>query len=99
MVAWMNRIPQGTIVAAALQGCQTPYAIPEVAEAFLTIGATETVGPRYGGCSHSVIGVKGAPMQTALEASGPGNSWLRAAPDWRTLALAVDSAMWERQEK
>jgi hypothetical protein len=99
MIAWIAAIPQGSIVAAALQGCETPYLIAEVAEAFLTIGATAIVGPRYGGCSHAVIGVKGAGRFTALDLSGPGNAWLRAAPDRRTLALAVDSVTWERKDK
>jgi hypothetical protein len=99
MVAWMAGVPQGSIVAAALQGCQTPYLIPEVAQAFNAIGATATVGPRYGGCSHAVIGVQGAASGTALEASGPGNAWLRVAPDRRTLALAVDLVTWERKDQ
>ncbi len=72
--------------------------ITEVAEAFLTIGATATVGKKTD-CSHAVIGVKGAASGTALEAYSPAGSWLRAAPDRRTLAMAVDKVTWERMER
>jgi hypothetical protein len=98
MVAWMAGVPTGSIVAAALQGCETPYLIPEVAAAFASIGATATVGPRGGACSHAAIGVQGAAPGTAPEASGPENAWLRVAPDLRTLALAVDWVTWEREK-
>jgi hypothetical protein len=97
MIAWIGAIPQGSIVAAALQGCQTPYMITEVAEALLTIGASGTVG-RKTDCSHAIIGVKGARTGLAMDATSLGNAWLRAAPDRRTLAIAVDSVTWERME-
>ena len=91
MVAWMGAIPQGSIVAVALQGCQTPYMITEVAEAFLTIGAYGHGRAPNGRLLARRHRRQGCCLGTALEAySGPGSSWLRAAPDWRTLAMAVD---------
>jgi hypothetical protein len=45
--------------------------------------------------SHALIGVKGAAPGTALEATGPDGSWLRVAPDRRTLAIALDTLNWE----
>jgi hypothetical protein len=98
MVAWMASIPQGSIVAGALLGCQTPYLITEVAEAFVTVGASATIGPKSD-CSHAVIGIKGASSGTALEAYSPAGSWLRAAPDRRTLAMAVDKVTWEQLDR
>jgi hypothetical protein len=50
------------------------------------------------GWSHALIGVKGAAPGTALEVAGPDQGWLRAAPDRRTLAIAVDLVLWERVE-
>jgi hypothetical protein len=47
------------------------------------------------GWSHSIIGVKGAAPGTAMEEAGPGDGWLRVAPDRRTLAIAVDTLRWE----
>jgi len=42
--------------------------------------------------SHAIIGVKGAALGTALEASAEGNSYLHMGrnPDDRTLSVAVD---------
>jgi hypothetical protein len=31
-----------------------------------------------------------------MEAAGPDNGWLRVAPDPRTLAVAVDTILWEQ---
>jgi len=99
MVAWMADIPQGTIVAVALQGCQTPYLIDKAAEQFVTIGASAYVGNRPG-CGQAVIGVKGAPMCAAAGIScGAEGNWQRAAPDLRTLAIAVDEVVWERLDR
>ena len=95
MVAWMGSIPQGSIVAGALQGCQTPYLVPAVAEALHSVGATGTVGPK-GDCSHAFIGVKDPARRPALEAYAQDGSWLRAAPDRRTLAMALDRLTWQR---
>jgi hypothetical protein len=46
--------------------------------------------------SHAVIGVKGAAPGTVMEAAGPDSGWLRVAPDRRTLAVAVDTILWEQ---
>jgi len=45
-----------------------------------------------------IIGVKGAAPGMAMEVAGPGDAWLSVAPDRRTLAIAVDSILWEQQE-
>ncbi|HNS50124.1 MAG TPA: interleukin-like EMT inducer domain-containing protein [Anaerolineae bacterium] len=95
MVAWMGSIPPGSIVAGALQGCQTPYLVTGVAEALLSVGATGTVGPKAD-CSHAFIGVKDPARRSGLEAYASGGSWLRVAPDRRTLAMALDRVTWER---
>jgi hypothetical protein len=50
------------------------------------------------GWSHAIIGVKGATPGTALEAAGPETGWLRVEPDRRTLAVALDSVVWEQEQ-
>jgi hypothetical protein len=45
-----------------------------------------------------VVGVKGAAPGTALEVAGPDTGWLRVAPDRRTLAIALDTVVWEQAE-
>ena len=90
-------VPEGRIVAVALQGDGAALLTGEALAAFGEIGAQ--ADPRgTTGWSHAIIGVKGAEAGTALEAAGPEGGWLRVAPDWRTLAVAVDSILWERQE-
>ena len=46
--------------------------------------------------SFAVVGFQGAVPGTALEEAGPGEGWLRVAPDRRTLAIAVDTIGWEQ---
>jgi hypothetical protein len=95
MAAWLADLPSGTIVAGALQGCATPYLVPGVAEALHSVGATGTLGPKAD-CSHAFIGVKDPARRPALEARAEGSSWLRAAPDRRTLAMALDRLTWQQ---
>jgi hypothetical protein len=91
MVDFITAIPQGQIVAVAVKGDGA---------ANLTAEAVEALGSLGGGIdlrdtqdlSHALIGVKGAPRGTALEASGEGNSYLHVGknPDERTLSVALD---------
>jgi hypothetical protein len=87
-------VPEAQIVVVALQGDGTVHLSEAAMAAFRTIGGQ--VDPRENpGWSHALIGVKGAAPGTALETSGPESGWLRVAPDWRTLAVAVDAITWE----
>jgi hypothetical protein len=94
LAAFVEAIPQGRIVAVALQGDGAANLTAEAVAAFGALGAQ--ADPRgSSGWSHAIIGVKGSPPGTALEAAGPENGWLRVAPDRRTLAVAVDGVAWE----
>jgi hypothetical protein len=87
-------VPEAQIVVVAMQGDGTAYLPEAVVTAFRTIGGQ--VDPRENpGWSHAIIGVKEAAPGAALETSGPESGWLRVAPDWRTLAVAVDTITWE----
>jgi hypothetical protein len=90
-------VPQGQIVAVALQA----DGAARLNEA--TVGALHSIGgqadPRgTSGWSHALVGVKGAAPGTALEVAGPNTGWLRVAPDRRTLAIALDTVVWEQAE-
>ncbi|MGD8820182.1 MAG: interleukin-like EMT inducer domain-containing protein [Anaerolineae bacterium] len=90
-------VPQGQIVVVALQA-DGAARLNETA-----IGALHSIGgqadPRgSSGWSHAVVGVKGAAPGTALEVAGPDTGWLRVAPDRRTLAIALDTVVWEQAE-
>ncbi|MGD8738369.1 MAG: hypothetical protein PVJ85_16600, partial [Anaerolineae bacterium] len=50
------------------------------------------------GWSLALVGVKGAAPGAALEVTGPDTGWLRVAPDRRTLAIALDTVVWEQAE-
>lgn len=94
---FLATVPDGQIVAVALQGDGAAYLTDRAVAAFRAIGGQ--ADPRgAAGWSHAIIGVKGAETGTALEAAGPGNGWLHVAPDRRTLAIAVDKLLWERQQ-
>jgi hypothetical protein len=94
---FIGEVPDGRIVVVALQGDGAALLTENAVEAFSQIGGQ--VDPRgTTGWSHAIIGVKGAEPGTALEVAGPDNGWLRAAPDRRTLAIAVDLILWERME-
>ncbi|MCL7454550.1 MAG: hypothetical protein M8467_16045 [Anaerolineae bacterium] len=97
LVAFMDAIPAGRIVAVAMQGDGDANLTAEAVAALHAIGGE--ADPRGSdGWSHAIIGVKGAAPGTALEAAGPENGWVRAAPDRRTLAVAVDSLWWEQAQ-
>jgi hypothetical protein len=63
--------------------------------AFRAIGGQSNLRGKDG-WSHIIVGVKGAAQGTALEVAGPGDQWLRVAPDRRTLGVAVDTLLWEQ---
>jgi hypothetical protein len=93
--AFLAGVPQGQIVAVAMQGDGAAMLSDEAVAAFRSIGGQ--ADPRgHEDWSHAMLGVKGAAPGTALEIAGPGNAWLRAAPDLRTLAAAADWIGWER---
>ena len=89
-------VAEGQIVVVALQGEGAAYLTGEAVAAFHAIGGQ--ADPRgTSGWSHAIVGTKGAAPGTALEVAGPGSGWLRVAPDRRTLAIAVDTLLWERR--
>jgi hypothetical protein len=90
-------VPDGQIVVVALQGEGEVHLTEEVVAAFRQIGGQADLRGTSG-WSHAIIGVKGAEPGTAMEVAGPGDAWLSVAADWRTLAIAVDSILWEQQE-
>ena len=95
LAAFIEGASQGTVVAVALQGDGTVHLTGEAVAAFHSIGGQ--ADPRdTAGWSHAIIGVKGAAPGSAMEAAGPDNGWLRAAPDWRTLGVAVDTIQWQQ---
>ncbi len=95
LVDFLQSVPNGQIVIAALQGEGLDYLTDTGVASFRTIGAQGD--PRqHTGASHAIIGVKGAAPGTASEVTGPGNGWLRVAPDLRTLAMAVDVISWHQ---
>ena len=93
---WIASLAEGQIVVVALQGEGAAYLTGEAVAAFHAIGGQ--ADPRgTTGWSHAIVGIKGAAPGTALEVAGPENGWLRVAPDRRTLAIAVDTLLWERR--
>ncbi len=84
-------IPEGYIVVAALKEGGTQSLTEEAVKALASLGGEIDLRGRER-FSHAIIGVKGAPPGSALEATGEGNSYLHVGknPDERTLALAVD---------
>jgi hypothetical protein len=97
LASFIDGVPDGRIVVVALQGDGAARLNEDAVQALSRIGGQ--VDPRgTAGWSHAIIGVKGAEPGAALEVAGPDNGWLRAAPDRRTLAVAVDLVLWERME-
>jgi hypothetical protein len=90
-------VPDGQIVLVALQGEGTAHLTGEAVAAFRKIGGQADLRGTTG-WSHAIIGVRGATPGTALEVAGPEDGWLHIAPDQRTLAIAVDVLLWERQQ-
>ncbi|MFN2225327.1 MAG: interleukin-like EMT inducer domain-containing protein, partial [Anaerolineae bacterium] len=101
LVAFVEAIPGGQIVVVALQGQGAAHLTAKAVAALHALGGRfDPLGDDPGGqaYSHAIVGVKGAAPGTALEAAGPDNGWLRVAPDRRTLAAAVQTLVWERNE-
>jgi len=97
LARFIATVPQDRIVVVALQGEGEFHLTGEAVSAFGQIGGQ--ADPRgTSGWSHAIIGVKGAAPGTAMELAGLGDAWLTVVPDWRTLAIAVDSILWEQQE-
>jgi hypothetical protein len=94
---FLAEVPEGRLVAVAMQGDGAAHLNEEVVSAFRQIGGQADLRGTSG-WSHAIIGVKGAAPGTALEVAGPEDGWLRVAPDRRTLAVAVDSVSWEQAE-
>ncbi len=101
LVAFVERIPEGHIVAVVRKVVGTADEPTEGGDSTLTEAAAEalrTLGgaldPRRVTGAHSLIGVKGSAPGTALEAQGD-DGWLRVAPDRRTLGAALDWLVWE----
>jgi hypothetical protein len=97
LAEYLSAIRDGRIVVVAMQGDGGARLTGEAVAALGTIGAQRDLRGTAG-WSHAVIGVKGAAPGTAAEVVGSEGGWLRAAPDWRPLAAAIDSLRWERVE-
>ena len=95
LASFLNDVPEGKIVAVALQGDGAAYLTTDTVAALHSIGGQADL-QGSSSWSHAIIGVKGAAPGTALEAAGPGSGWLRVAPDQRNLAIAVDRIRWEQ---
>jgi hypothetical protein len=94
LAEFIDSLPAGQIVVVALQGDGTAYLTDGALAALRSIGGQ--IDPRHGdGPSQAIVGVKGAAPGTALEAVGVDGSWLRVAPDRRTLAIALDRVEWQ----
>jgi hypothetical protein len=93
----LEGLPEGQIVAVALQGDGAVHLTGRAVAALRAIGGQADLRGTTG-WSHAIVGVKGAAPGTALEAAGPDDGWLRVAPDRRTLAVAVDAVVWEGTE-
>ncbi len=97
MASFIAEVPEGQIVVVALQGDGAARLTGEAVSALRQIGGQADLRGTSG-WSQAIIGVKGAAPGTALEVAGPETSWLRIAPDRRTLAIAVDAVLWEQGE-
>jgi hypothetical protein len=95
LAEFIDGVPQGQIVVVALQGDGAAHLTEEAVAALRTVGGQADLRDTSD-WSQAIIGVKGAAPGTAMEVAGPGNAWLRVAPDRRTLAIAVDIVVWER---
>jgi hypothetical protein len=96
LAEFIHQIPEGYVVAVAVRDDGAANLTEEAVQALRSLGAqTDIRGTEH--LSHAIIGVKGAPTRTALEASGEGNSYLHVGrnPDERTLAVALDYVNFE----
>jgi hypothetical protein len=97
LASLIEGLPEGQIVVVALQGDGAVHLTARAVAALRAIGGQADLRGTTG-WSHAIVGVKGAAPGTALEAAGPDDGWLRVAPDRRTLAIAVDTVLWEQTE-
>jgi hypothetical protein len=92
---FIAEIPNGKIVAVALQGAATTYLNLDTVAAFQTLGAA--TGPTDHAVSYALLGVKGAAQGTALEEqSKEGEVNVLFLPDDRALSSAVAEVSWEQ---
>lgn len=101
LAAYLAGVPAGQIVVAAMQGDGVALLTGDAAAGLRSIGGSidpleRSEQSEAGDGSYAIVGVKGAAPGSAAEVAGPGASWLRVAPDWRTLAIAVDALLWEQ---
>ncbi len=91
LVHFIAQVPEGAIVVVAVKEDGARSLTDQAVEALRSLGGEADLRGTEG-FSHALIGVKGAPPGSALEASGEGNSYLHVGknPDERTLALALD---------
>lgn len=88
---FLNAIPDGYIVIAAMQGDGARYLTDAAVAALHSVGSG--IDPRQDvNRSHALVSVKGTPAGSAAEVWEVGQSWLRLGsnPDDRTLAAAID---------
>jgi hypothetical protein len=92
---FLHGIEPGKVVVVALRGPATSYLNLDTVAALQTLGAA--TGPTDHGVSYALIGVKGAPQGTALEAeSKEGEVDLAHLPDDRPLSSGVDWVRWQQ---
>jgi hypothetical protein len=86
-------IPNGKIVAIALQGAATNFLNLDTVAAFQTVGAT--TGPTDHAVSYALLGIKGAASGSAIEQqSKEGEVNILFLPDDRALSGAVSEVTW-----
>lgn len=94
LAEFIGGIPPGRVVVVAFKGDALAHLTPAAREALGTLGASQL--PDEAGAGYALIGVKGAPPGTALEAANAeGTAYVEHRPDDRPLAAAVD---WIRVE-
>jgi hypothetical protein len=86
LAAFVGGVPQGHIVAVAAADEASRLLGTEASEALQGMGATDTLEERFR-WGHAIIGVRGAPPGSALEAT----DWLRP------VTLAVGDGLTEEQ--
>jgi hypothetical protein len=89
---FIAEIPEGYIAVVATKGPDAAtFFTADTLAGLQSLGVSvETLAPPF-----SAIGVKGAPPESALQAAGEGQAYLRlgANPDTRNLAAAVDKVI------
>ncbi len=92
---FIEAIPDGKIVAVALQGAATNFLNLDTVAAFQTLGAS--TGPTDHAISYALLGVKGATPGTAIEQQSKESEVnILFLPDDRPLSSAVATMTWEQ---